>query len=200
MAKTVNQTELAVFHGVSDVTIWQWQKEGMPIAKVNTRGLSNEYDVASTIDWRIQREVRKVRDESPRDALARAQTQLALQTYAEKERKLVLIDEVEPAFTRLVVQARQSLLQILGLMRAVLTEAQHKLLEGHLLEALKELSVHEPNPADDEEGSGPLGAAAAPIAGGMGGGQAPVERQVAVPGQVPAVDHAVPAGGAGSPG
>lgn len=172
MGKIVNQTELAEIHGVSDVTIWTWQKEGLPVEKINTRGLSNEYDTASTIEWRVNRAEKKVRDESPRDALARAQTQLALQTFAEKERSLVPAAEVEAEFSRLVVQARVSLLQIPGLLQAQLDEAQRTTLKEHLEKVLKELSHYDPIARTGEAGGSEVGAASEALAGGMGGGQA----------------------------
>jgi phage terminase Nu1 subunit (DNA packaging protein) len=33
VGKIVNQTELAEIFGVSDVTIWDWQGKGLPIAR-----------------------------------------------------------------------------------------------------------------------------------------------------------------------
>lgn len=193
MDKVVNQTELAVLHGVTDVTIWQWQKEGMPIAKVNTRGLSNEYDVASTIEWRVARAEKKIRDESPRDALARAQTKLAEQLFAEKARELVPVAELEPGLVRMVVLARQQLLQIIGLMRSVLDPAQLQLLEEHLRQALKDLSRYDPSHATAEADREPLAATDETIRGGLGGIEEVPERQDAVPGPVPARADAVPA-------
>ena len=196
MAKIVNQTELAEIHGVTDVTIWSWQKEGMPIAKVNTRGLSNEYDVAATIEWREARAVKKVREESPRDALARAQTKLIEQQLAEKSGALVPIAEIEPGFARMVVNARQRLLQIPGLLQGVIDETQANELRRHLEEALQELSRYDPSRGTAAEGGGPLGSAGAPGGGEVGGDEADRERQVAVPGSVPPVDQPHPAGAA----
>ena len=193
MGRKVNQAELAEIVGKTDVTIWQWQKEGMPIERVNTRGQSNVYDTADVIAWIENRAEKRVRDESPRDALARAQTKLIEQTLAEKSRALVPVAEMEAGFSRMVVAARQRLLQIPGLMRGALDEGQVAALEEQLLEALQELSNH--GPSAGSAGSDPAAMAAAEEAGGrgVGGDEAPAERQVAVPGAVPALDHALPA-------
>lgn len=59
MGKIVNQTQLAEILGTSDVTIWQWQKEGLPIKTRNLRGLSNEYDTAEVIAWLVIRAEKK---------------------------------------------------------------------------------------------------------------------------------------------
>lgn len=60
MARQVTQAELAQLHGVSHVTIRNWEHEGMPVAKRGRSGVSGKYDVAATVEWRVAREVGKV--------------------------------------------------------------------------------------------------------------------------------------------
>jgi hypothetical protein len=192
MGSKVNQTQLAEIHGVTDVTLWQWQKEGMPIEERNTRGLSNVYDSAATIEWRVAREVKKVREESPRDRLLIAQERLAQLQIGEKERSLLPADETESEFTRLIVMARQRILQVTGLLSTVLDDKQRVALDEHLEEALKELSCYDPSTRNDQAGGGGPGASGASVGSGVGGGETPAEREIAVPGTVPAEPDAVP--------
>jgi terminase small subunit / prophage DNA-packing protein len=159
MGKKVNQTELAEILGVSDVTLWQWQKEGMPIEERNLRGQSNSYDAAEVIAWMVKRAEEKVRKESPRDELARAQTALARLQVAEKEGQLVSVAEFEPEYARLVLACRQRLLQIPA--RMELEEKKRARLEEMVDEALRELSSYEPGAGADQPVGAPPGAAVA---------------------------------------
>jgi phage terminase Nu1 subunit (DNA packaging protein) len=184
MAKVVNQTELAEIHGVTDVTLWQWQKEGMPVAKISTRGLPNEYEVPATIVWRVAREVKKVREESPRDMLYREQTKFVQLQIAEKQGLLVPAADIEQKFERLVVNARQRLMQLPPLMRGRLPPEVLTQLEEAIHGALTELASYGPSDPTDHPGAEEVGAADAPLDGGVGGGEEVPERQVPVPGEV----------------
>lgn len=175
MGRIVNQTELAEIIGVSDVTIWQWQKDGMPVEARNLRGQSNEYDTAKVHAWVVDREVKKVRAESPRDALYREQTRLAQLQIAEKERALVPAIEVQEEYARMVSLARQRLLQIRPLLPV--DEKTGALLEELIEGALKELARYDPSASADQEGSAPLGASDSTLGGIVGGGEAPAERE-----------------------
>ena len=195
MGKKVNQTELAEIVGVSDVTLWAWQKEGMPVDVRNTRGQSNVYDTADVMQWMVDRAVKKVRDESPRDALARAQTELVQIQIAEKNGLLVQVAEIEPAYKRMVTRSRQRLLQItLGL---PIDEATRALVDREIRDALQELSKYDPSADDDAAGLPGVGATDQADGGGLGGVEAATEREeLPVPGPVPVVDGPVPAGAA----
>lgn len=101
----VNQTKLADILGYSDVTIWEWQKEGMPIAKKGERGEANEYDSAAVVAWLIDRAVKKVQSESPKDRLARLQGDALELDIAQKNGTLVPFEQVEPAWRSRVLAA-----------------------------------------------------------------------------------------------
>lgn len=97
-SKIVNQTELAEIHDVSDVTIWEWQKAGMPILERGERGAANRYDVGATIRWRVAREAEKSASKSVKDrrdliALEREELELAKQKGLQ-----VPADQVEPVW------------------------------------------------------------------------------------------------------
>jgi hypothetical protein len=167
----------------------------MPVDARNTRGQSNVYDTADVVTWMVDRAVKKVRNESPRDALARAQTELVMISIAEKNGSLVPLADVELEYSRMVAQARQRILQISGTLP--LDEATRQLLDQEVADALKELSRYDPSPDSDRTGGADLGAADPSIGDGVGGGEAVSERQeLPVSGEVQAVDNPVPAGAA----
>lgn len=170
MANIVNQTELAVIVGVSDVTLWEWQKDGMPILRRGERGQANEYDTAAVFAWRYERGQASVRAEAPRDALYRAQERLTQIQIAEKERSLVPVEEVEPEYARLITAARQRLLQ-LPLRFAHLPDV-HAFVEAAVDEALSELARYDPSAGNDAAVGATVDAAGAPQRGPVGGREA----------------------------
>jgi phage terminase Nu1 subunit (DNA packaging protein) len=98
VGRSVNQTELAEVFGVSDVTLWEWQKAGMPIVKVGERGTANEYDTEAVIKWYTAREVRKVSNETQRDRQARLTADMLELDLAERNRTLVPVEQIEPVW------------------------------------------------------------------------------------------------------
>ncbi len=181
VGKRVNQTELASIIGVTDVTLWEWQKDGMPILERGERGQPNWYDTSAVIAWKIEREVQKVRSESPQDALNRAKTRLTELQIAEKEGVLVAVGDVEPEFARMVMASRQKLLQLPARLAHELeavagVENKRVLLEERIDEALQELSRYEPSAGADAKVGAALGAAVAEDRGAVGGGEAPPQR------------------------
>jgi phage terminase Nu1 subunit (DNA packaging protein) len=178
MGKRVNQTELAAILGVSDVTLWEWQKDGMPIVERGERGQANVYDTSEVIAWKIEREVQKVRAESPQDELNKAKTQLIRLQIAEKEKDLVAIAEVKPAILRMIMASRQKLLQLPArlaheLEAAVGVENKRVLLEERIDEALRELAAYEPSGEPGAGGGEGVGAAVADVGRPVGGGETP---------------------------
>lgn len=105
MGKIVNQSELAEFLGKSDVTIWEWQKEGLPILKQGDRGEANQYDSEAVIAWWLAREVKKVSGATQKDRLARLQGDLLELELAEKNNVLVPVAEIEPTWQTRVLTA-----------------------------------------------------------------------------------------------
>ncbi len=106
MGKVVNQTELAEIMGVSDVTLWEWQKQGMPVQKRGARGEANAYDTSEAIAWRIERELAKVSGtESQKDRLARLQGDKLELDLAVQRGTLIPADEIEPTWHDRVLSA-----------------------------------------------------------------------------------------------
>jgi hypothetical protein len=145
MSKIVNQVELAEIHGVATVTVNNWQEDGMPVLRHGERGLSNEYDVPTTIEWRVARERRKT--ESQRDRLTRLQADELEQRIAVNNRELIPAGEIAPTWTARVLTAaaymasRQS--RLAGLLEATPgVEAKRNLLKQEDAGFLTRLGVH----------------------------------------------------------
>jgi len=105
MGKIVNQGELSEIMGVSDVSLWEWQKEGLPILRRGSRGEANEYDTAEVMVWWLEREMRRARIRSPRDVGIELDNRMKEIALAEKERQLVPVDQIEPVWRGRVLSA-----------------------------------------------------------------------------------------------
>lgn len=107
MGKIVNQTELAEIVGVTDVTLWSWDKEDppIPIAQRGERGTAHSYDTGAVIEWMIMRAVKKVSSETQKDRLVRLQADMLEIELAREKRELVPFNEVEPAWQLRVLSA-----------------------------------------------------------------------------------------------
>lgn len=109
--------------GKSDVTIWEWQKEGLPIERRGENGTANEYDTERVIEWMVQRAVLKVRDESQRDRLTRLQADKLEQELAISNNTLVPVDQVAPIWKSRVLAAAAFLTSQSSRMAAMLESA-----------------------------------------------------------------------------
>ena len=99
MGKAVNQTELAEILGVSDVTLWEWQKNGLPIEQIGERGTANRYDTAKVIAWRVQQELQRAgKSESQRDREARLRGDMLELELGKERGLLVSVNEVKPTW------------------------------------------------------------------------------------------------------
>jgi terminase small subunit / prophage DNA-packing protein len=106
MGKIVNQTELSEIFGVSDVTIWEWQQQGLPVLERGGRGKSNRYDTSEVHGWIVQRELARAgKGESQRDREARLRGDMIELELAEKRGTLVPADQVGPVWESRVLAA-----------------------------------------------------------------------------------------------
>lgn len=105
--RIVGQTEIAAMFGVTARTITDWQEAGMPVAVQGGPGVPGEYDAPACIRWMIEREVRKVQGESPKDRLARLQGDQLEMDLAERKGKLIEAAAVEPMMRAAIVSARE---------------------------------------------------------------------------------------------
>ena len=145
----VNKAALSVLIGISQETLTQWQKSGLPMVYHAGRGGSNQYDTAQVIAWMIERKVGKVRDESQKDRLTRLQGDKVELEIAEKLSQLVPANEVKPAWDAMVASARAYLHpqadRIAQLVEATEgLDAKRDLLAEEFDDILRHLSDYEP--------------------------------------------------------
>jgi hypothetical protein len=98
----VNQTELAAILGTTDVSLWQWAREGMPVLEQGERGQPNVYDTVAVIQWKLERALAKAQVSKPRDDLDRVRTQREQLALAREQGELVDRSELRPAMDRYV--------------------------------------------------------------------------------------------------
>lgn len=107
--RIAGQEQLAELFGVAPKTIGEWQEQGLPIAARGRRGIASQYDSAACIRWLVEREVRKVQGEPPRDRLARVQAEQIEMAIAKERRVLIAADSVEPLIRSACIAAREYL-------------------------------------------------------------------------------------------
>lgn len=150
------QTISEVF-GVSVETIVTWQREGFPVAVHGGPGVPNEYDTAECIAWMLERELRKIREESPNDRLSRVKADAIEMDNAERRKRLIPVDQIEPKLRAAMVLARESWMDVVPrLARAVRSaesyEAAEALQEAAHVEQLMRMSRWRDSQSLDEEG------------------------------------------------
>jgi hypothetical protein len=107
MAMTVNQTQLAELLGVSDVTLWEWQKleKPLPILKQGARGEANQYDLRAVLAWYVAREVDKRAPKSAREERDAIDLEIRQLDLAERKGTMVPAAEVRPLWDNRVLTA-----------------------------------------------------------------------------------------------
>ncbi|MEO8153579.1 MAG: terminase small subunit [Rhizobacter sp.] len=135
MTRIVGQEQIAEVFGVAPKTIVEWQEAGFPIALRGSPGIPSEYESQPCINWLVDREVKKVQAETPRDRLFRLQADALELDAAEKKGVLVRADSIEPRLRAAVVSAREFLLRLAGPLAAQMDGADRKKREVVLREA-----------------------------------------------------------------
>lgn len=110
--RIIGQEQVADLFGVAPKTIVEWQDAGFPIAQRGSPGIPSEYESQACINWLIDREVRKVQIELPRDRLARVQADAIEMDNAVKRGTLIPADQLEPKIRAAVVSAREQLITL----------------------------------------------------------------------------------------
>lgn len=116
MARIVGQERIADVFGVAPKTIVEWQEQGFPVAQRGGPGVASEYESADCIQWKVERELKKIQSETPNDRLARAKAESVEMDNAERRGLLVRADQLEPKLKAAFVAAREKWL-----------DAQHRL-------------------------------------------------------------------------
>lgn len=103
------QEQVASVFGVAPKTITEWQVMGFPVAVQGGPGVASEYDTPACVQWLVDREIRKVRVESPKDRVFRLQGDKLEREELKEARLLILASEVEPLWSSAVLGAREFL-------------------------------------------------------------------------------------------
>lgn len=103
------QEQVALVFGVAPKTITEWQVMGFPVAVQGGPGVASEYDTPACVQWLVDREIRKVRAESPKDRVFRLQGDKLEREELKEARLLILASEVEPLWSSAVLGAREFL-------------------------------------------------------------------------------------------
>ncbi|QZA80248.1 terminase small subunit [Deefgea piscis] len=99
MGKIVNKNELAQIVGVSERTLTEWQRAGMPMVLSKGRGTSNQYDTAQVLSWRIAKALTGS-SESAKDRLDRLRGDQIERQMEIEARQLVTVADIEPALSQ----------------------------------------------------------------------------------------------------
>ena len=104
-----NKKQLGDIFGVTDRTITDWEQGGMPIESRPGRGVSNQYDSAKVIEWRIQRQMSGEKTLSGRERKDMAQAKLYELQLVEKSGLFLLVEDVEFALEQTIAAAKGEL-------------------------------------------------------------------------------------------
>lgn len=105
--RIVGQEQIAEVFGVAPKTIVEWQGDGFPVAVRGGPGVPSEYETEACINWLVDREVKKVQAETPRDKLYRLQSDEIELRLAKERGQLIPATLLEPRLRAVVVAARQ---------------------------------------------------------------------------------------------
>lgn len=107
MSRRVNQRELAEILDLSDVRVWELQREGLPIAEQGARGEANVYDTGAVVQWLIDRALARSGTDEAR--MKREILELDLKDKRRKdaleENALVPAEQVRPVWQGRVLAA-----------------------------------------------------------------------------------------------
>lgn len=149
------QEQIAALFGVSPKTITEWQVIGFPVAVQGGPGVASEYDAPSCIAWLVDREVRKVRAESPKDRLSRLQGDKIEQEMLRERGLLIPADQIEPLWASAVLAAREFLRgeppRLASLSIGLDKPAVEQLLRASFDDCLKQLSDWRAPDDDDDD-------------------------------------------------
>lgn len=108
--RITGQENIAALFGVVPKTITEWQEAGFPVAVQGGPGVPSQYDSAACIRWLVDRDVRKVQSESPKDRVLRLQAENLELDLAARRGTLIEAATVEPAMKAAIVSARERIL------------------------------------------------------------------------------------------
>lgn len=151
----VNKRELSDILGISERSLTEWQKEGLPVASyADSRGQANEYDTKNVIAWLIEREVAKLNKEKPRDRLDRLKADAIELDIKERTGELAPAALFERAWGDHILAARTEFLTMPEVLASELSalsgcQIDPDVIQIHINRALEKLSNYGTENDDD---------------------------------------------------
>lgn len=157
--RILNQRELSEFLAVSPKSLSLWARDGMPVALETAPGLENQYDSGAVVRWMCARAAAKHAKETEKDRLSRLQGDKIELELATMRSTLIPADQIEPAWTAMVVAFRQTLRSVSTRLSHLLVgkdnaDAIRVLLDEELDIALNKLATYDEPSTDDADAEG----------------------------------------------
>lgn len=154
----VNKRQLSEIVGVSERSLTEWQKEGLPVASyANNRGQANEYESAAVIRWMVQRELERLNKEKPRDRLDRLKADAIELDLKERTGELAPAALFERAWADHILAARTEFLTLPEQLATELSatagvEIDPDAIASHINKALEKLANYGAEDDADDNG------------------------------------------------
>ena len=142
----VDKRELSEILGITERSLTEWQKEGLPVASfADLRGQANEYDTKAVIGWLIQRELQRLNREKPRDRLDRLKADAIELEIKERTGELAPAALFERAWADHITAARTEFLTLPETLASELSAIvgqpiDSELITAHVERALEKLA------------------------------------------------------------
>ncbi len=130
----VNKRQLSEILGVSERSLTEWQKEGLPVASyADNRGQANEYESSAVIKWMIQREIERLGKEKPRDRLDRLKADAIELDIKERTGELAPATMFERAWSDHILAARTEFLTMPDILATELSAIVGKEIDSDII-------------------------------------------------------------------
>ena len=130
----VNKRELSEIIGVSERSLTEWQKDGLPVASyADNRGQANEYDTKAVITWMIARETANYVQEKPRDRLDRLKADAIELDIKERTGELAPATMFERAWSDHILAARTEFLTMPDILATELSAIVGKEIDSDII-------------------------------------------------------------------
>ena len=105
----VNKKTLSDLFGVTDRTLTNWELKGMPVEDKTGRGISNGYDLADVIQWRLDSVARGFSSETPKERKDRLEGDLLQIKLDLEQSKWLDVETVEHGLHNLFASIKSAL-------------------------------------------------------------------------------------------
>lgn len=112
MGRIVNNTELAEIFGVSKITIYNYQKEGMPVVKEGSKGIEAENDTSQCIDWFANKRNKDIEYTEERARLTKLQADKVQIEIDLINGEIIKIEDVKQSWEKSLGELRSMLLSL----------------------------------------------------------------------------------------